>query len=1330
MKYKELLKKQIKELSSENKKPFAGLMEDLRYEYTVKGPTAIEMMQLLQDIVAGADSDTIDGLKTRLVRLDKMREYLLKSDLKGEEQRVVYKAYVKVQSAIRARKDSDKKKFDTLSRMVNEAGGGLLAAAEQVSEEFPLFKAGLMASKFMFKHAKQASDLRKQKLRERTDALRKDSELFYKREILRNKGQTGKLKQSRKKRDDDFYPNTFSGEKLGGPQTIHETQQSYGLSGLTNLAKGGPRGAAGLRESQESKLLRTISTDVKKIVKYLDWKKIKEKDAGLDAIEALREGSKSGLNREGSTSGRDKKNGAANPGLLSYLTEFADEAVMLEAMRRSGKAPPGAPKPPGAMSKAWAGVKGFGKRFLPVGVAVAGAEALRRYMPSFGGAGGVVDGVTKAGSGLVDEFGKAMPASGLVDDAGNLISKGVGATAKQVGAKAIPLLGGGVSAYFDYNERRARGQNMLRSGAGALINGLGTIGGQFAGGATGALAGGVGAIPGEIAGGIAGGYGAGAAFDSVIDGSIKTYDRASERTSKGDYLGAGIEALNSPAYAKLTRMPFPFMPSPVSFMPDELKGTLGKMAGKNANDLSMFDLLNVYRDSKNSPKKEKKNRMPVPPYLTSPSPEREFVKFLADQGVISNGPELTPMERAMKKAREEKKTVAQTASDKLPENQLSKAVDTALQVEQKNDPSKMPAALLPLAKITGARGLKDILKTGSSPLGLLFPIDPSSGLVNQTGVLDSIGNFFGKVFGGTGSARPSGPSGATSGSSGGSSGVTGGGGGSSSSGAGTQDFSGLGSLSAKYESGGGDLSKRAGLISSGQGDPGGKSYGGHQLSSKAGTLGKYIRSSKYASEFSGLSPGSAAFDAKWKEIASKDPKGFAEDQHNFITRTHYDPARQTAQKLGFKLDNRGVAESVYSGSVQHGGINKILEATAARPGFADMSPQQQIQAYYEERGTYADRFAGRNAGSGRYAREAQDAIQIANEPQQVPGKQNNVEGKPSEPFIIDPEVRKKNGRDLTPDEIEAIQKEQGFQKKQTGGNKPEPSSGPLPANLSVAEKEFIFGKPADAIVTSGSGKQQTYEQHLKEKSELSKSVGKNPELDALFDDKGTYSKEEIEQEKNSMLEKMSRGERPDISKAEHMLERYDTEKTKRTPTLEQVKKASVEEWKESDAKTKAALERVANGGDKTGAASQDFLGKGPAKKDGSPADYDPNNYKGMADTDPYGLQQANRAKELGYNVTQDPDSGEWHVNDPSGEFNNIYKAEQNLKPDRTSPNISGPRQDVANSGAPKQAPPVVISAPAQQPANQSPSKSSQESTKEESAWCDTRTASCRDAINK
>jgi murein DD-endopeptidase MepM/ murein hydrolase activator NlpD len=142
----------------------------------------------------------------------------------------------------------------------------------------------------------------------------------------------------------------------------------------------------------------------------------------------------------------------------------------------------------------------------------------------------------------------------------------------------------------------------------------------------------------------------------------------------------------------------------------------------------------------------------------------------------------------------------------------------------------------------------------------------------------------------------------------------------------------IGGLSARYESGG----RGVGTISGGVSDPGGVSYGIHQLSSAKGTARAFVRSAEgapYAARFAGKAVGSPEFNATWRAIAREDPRGFERAQHQFIERTHYQPAlNNVADRTGLDLNSRadGVREAVWSVSVQHAGAATILNDAVAR----------------------------------------------------------------------------------------------------------------------------------------------------------------------------------------------------------------------------------------------------------------------------------------------------------------------------------------------------------------------------------------------------------------
>jgi hypothetical protein len=163
---------------------------------------------------------------------------------------------------------------------------------------------------------------------------------------------------------------------------------------------------------------------------------------------------------------------------------------------------------------------------------------------------------------------------------------------------------------------------------------------------------------------------------------------------------------------------------------------------------------------------------------------------------------------------------------------------------------------------------------------------------------------------------------------------------------GLESLGGLGAVSAMFESGKGGV----GTISTGKGDNGGVSYGAHQLSSKSGTMAKFLRSeqgAKYADQFAGLQPGSAEFNAKYKEVVGNDSKGFEEAQAGFMKATHYDPAaNKLAQDTGLDVSKRSRAlqEMVYSTSTQYGGGSSVMSKALAGKDTASMSDEDIISA--------------------------------------------------------------------------------------------------------------------------------------------------------------------------------------------------------------------------------------------------------------------------------------------------------------------------------------------------------------------------------------------------
>lgn len=171
----------------------------------------------------------------------------------------------------------------------------------------------------------------------------------------------------------------------------------------------------------------------------------------------------------------------------------------------------------------------------------------------------------------------------------------------------------------------------------------------------------------------------------------------------------------------------------------------------------------------------------------------------------------------------------------------------------------------------------------------------------------------------------------------------------------------LGQTSAEYESGSGGAGTINDYNGSASWDKGGASYGTYQFASylpaqiplnatrnagqyrekrRPSPLEEYIASSAFKTEFSGLTPATTAFDAKWREIASKYPKEFSDDQHEHVKRKYYDPVITKLKAKGYNFENNGPAvhDAIWSTSVQfwHGRtISLIVDALGNKTSVSD-----------------------------------------------------------------------------------------------------------------------------------------------------------------------------------------------------------------------------------------------------------------------------------------------------------------------------------------------------------------------------------------------------------
>lgn len=185
---------------------------------------------------------------------------------------------------------------------------------------------------------------------------------------------------------------------------------------------------------------------------------------------------------------------------------------------------------------------------------------------------------------------------------------------------------------------------------------------------------------------------------------------------------------------------------------------------------------------------------------------------------------------------------------------------------------------------------------------------------------------------------------------------------------------GLGSLSAKYESNG-----NPGTIARTKGDIGGASYGTYQLTTASGHATKFANA--YGGALKGLKAGTSAFDNAWKAEAKKNPEKFKQAQHDYIKRTHYDPASNAFKSVtGIDVNKLplGVQNMIWSIGVQHGtgGARNIFKSAGVKAGD---SASTIIKKVYNERMKVNTYFKSspqniKNSVYNRFKKEMQEAL--------------------------------------------------------------------------------------------------------------------------------------------------------------------------------------------------------------------------------------------------------------------------------------------------------------------------------------------------------------------
>lgn len=432
------LLEQIKGLSQKGTEDYAGLKDKIARQTSkhMKGEMSDSAMQIIQDILSGAEADTLDGLKLRIERLKQLRSQIYQAGLGKKEQAILVRTANTAEKALQKHYTHKNSKTEKISKVIdslsNNLGNNLITASGGNDVMKLLVKSGGLV-RSMMNNRKAAND---------------------------------KIQGSLKKDTERMYASSFGKGKSSGSRSSDSAPRgSLRMSSSSGAAvNGGDLSAIVAPLNTISKQLNSlpkIANHVAKIASMMDKKMRDDRasaaDKAMDDLEASRELAKA---LKGGAGGSKSKNpgdmpmpdGDGGGGWMSMLAEAGMDYLMLSSMGGGGgKGGRGKGKKgkPNAVQRGVNKIKKTGRK---------AGKAARNFGRSKLGKGAMIAGALAAGASLFSLDGKGEPIP--IDTDGDGIND---ATKEDDGWGFSPanivgagLLGaGGIGAYNMYKNRNA-----------------------------------------------------------------------------------------------------------------------------------------------------------------------------------------------------------------------------------------------------------------------------------------------------------------------------------------------------------------------------------------------------------------------------------------------------------------------------------------------------------------------------------------------------------------------------------------------------------------------------------------------------------------------------------------------------------------------------------------------------------------------------------------------------------------------------------------------------------------------------------------------------------
>lgn len=237
------LLKQIRENSSKDELFYAGLSQEMEIQnLELSSDASASVFRTLESIFYGAESDTVDGLRLRIKRLNELRQYLLSTNsISPSEQKIIFPIFIKIEKSINNHISAKKSKLETLKKSLSN-----MIESDTVVAAFGNNIVAQLAFDGMRK-IKQKREQKKELQKEEKMQLKADKESSYKTELSKEKDEL--QKQDSEKIGTSFNTVTeksnlnnsrLESGMLNEPEVNYNTENSssFGGSGAFDIISG------------------------------------------------------------------------------------------------------------------------------------------------------------------------------------------------------------------------------------------------------------------------------------------------------------------------------------------------------------------------------------------------------------------------------------------------------------------------------------------------------------------------------------------------------------------------------------------------------------------------------------------------------------------------------------------------------------------------------------------------------------------------------------------------------------------------------------------------------------------------------------------------------------------------------------------------------------------------------------------------------------------------------------------------------------------------------------------------------------------------------------